>query len=127
MKHFNRIYKSKTNSQQHSETRNSDHVLSDPREEELPTTSKQEHLSDPDGTIRETNELKAKAVKPPASSIEDLLSEYSDVFQGIGCFHDTGEEIKFKLAMDPEATPVAQRPQYLITYRNHLNNGLNWE
>lgn len=45
-------------------------------------------------------------------SIEAILSECSDVFQGIGCFRDknTGEEIEVKLEMDPEAVPVAQKP-----------------
>ena len=68
---------------------------------------------DPDGALRETSELRIKAVKPPASSTEALLSEYSDVFQGIGCFQDknTGKEIEVKLEMDPEATPVAQKPR----------------
>ena len=52
-------------------------------------------------------------MKTPVDSIEAILSEYSDVFQGIGCFRDknTGEEIDVKLEMDPEAAPVAQKPR----------------
>ena len=40
---------------------------------------------DPDGTIKDTNELRIKSVKP-LDDIEALLSEYNDTFQGIGCF-----------------------------------------
>ena len=41
---------------------------------------------DPEGTVKETNELRIKTVKTPDDSFETVLSEYSDVFQGIGCF-----------------------------------------
>ena len=37
---------------------------------------------DPDGTFKETNELRIKSVKP-LHAIEVLLSEYNDNFQGI--------------------------------------------
>ena len=58
---------------------------------------------DPDGTLKETNELRIKSVKPP-DDINALLSEYNDTFQGIGCFRDkrTGEEVEVKLEMDPK-------------------------
>ena len=68
---------------------------------------------DPNGTLKETNELRIKTVKPPTDDIEALLDEYKEVFQGIGCFRDkhTGEKIEVKLEMDPEAIPVAQKPR----------------
>ena len=81
---------------------------------------------DPEGTFKETNELRIKTVKPPADNIEALLSEYSKVFQGIGCFKDknTSEKIEVKLEMDPEAIPVAQKPRP-VPY--HLQKPLkNW-
>ena len=37
---------------------------------------------DPEGTLKETNKLRIKTVKPPA----DI--EYSEVFQGMRCFRD---------------------------------------
>ena len=43
---------------------------------------------DPEGTLKETNELRIKTVKTSDDSIEAALSEYSDVFQGIGCFRE---------------------------------------
>ena len=47
------------------------------------------------GMLKETNELRIKTVKPAANNIEALLEEYSEVFQGIGCFRDknTGKKI----------------------------------
>ena len=47
-----------------------------------------------------------------AASLEALLDEYSEIFEGIGCFRDKsmGREIEVKLEMDPEAIPVAQKP-----------------
>ena len=68
---------------------------------------------DPKGALKETNELRIKTMKTPVDSIEAILSEYSDVFQGIGCFRDkkTGEKIEVKLEMDPEAVPVAEKPR----------------
>ena len=72
-----------------------------------------------EGTLKETNELKIKAVKPPVSNTEVLLSEYSKVLQEIRCFRDlnTGKEIEVKLEMDPEATHIAQK---LRPVPNHL-------
>ena len=64
---------------------------------------------DPAGTLKETNELRIKTVKTPDDSIEAVLSEYSDVFQGIGCFWEknTGKKIEVKLEMETDAKPVA--------------------
>ena len=72
---------------------------------------------DPDGTLKDTNELRIKSVKP-LDDIEALRSEYNDTFQGIGCFRDksTGKEINVKLEMDPEDIPVAQRPRPVLYY-----------
>ena len=78
---------------------------------------------DPEGTLRETNELKIKTVKTPDDSSETVLSEYSDVFQGIGCLQETnsGEKIKVKLEMETDAKPVAQKPRPVPYHlRNHL-------
>ena len=44
---------------------------------------------DPEGKLKEANELRINTVKLSASNIEVLLIEYSEVFQGIGCFHDS--------------------------------------
>ena len=68
---------------------------------------------DPEGTLKETNELRIKTAKTPEDSIEAVLSEYSDVFQGIGCFRDksTGKKMDVKLEMDPSAEPLAQKPR----------------
>ena len=64
---------------------------------------------DRQGTLKETNELRIKTVKTPDDSIEAVLSEYSDVFQGIGCFWEknTGKKIEVKLEMETDAKPVA--------------------
>ena len=68
-------------------------------------------------------------MKTPDNSIETVLSEYSDVFQGMGCLREkiTGKKIEIKLEMETDAKPVAQNPQphalYCITYRNHLKIG----
>ena len=72
---------------------------------------------DPDGTLKETIELRIKSVKPP-DDIEVLLSEHNDTNQGIGCFQDksTGKEIEVKLEMDPEAIPVAQKPRPVLCH-----------
>ena len=66
---------------------------------------------DPEGTLKETNELRIKTVKTPDDSIETVLREYSEVFQGIGCFREknTGKKIEVKLETD--AKPVAQKPR----------------
>ena len=68
---------------------------------------------DPEGTLKETNELRIKTVKTPDDSIETVLCEYSDVFQGIGCFREknTGKKIEVKLEMETDAKPVAQKPR----------------
>ena len=51
---------------------------------------------DPEGTLKETNELRIKTVKTPDDSIEAALSEYSDVFQGIGCFRERVQARRLK-------------------------------
>ena len=49
---------------------------------------------DPEGSLKETNELRIKTVKILDGSIETaVMSEYSDVFQGIGL---SGEEYRQK-------------------------------
>ena len=60
-----------------------------------------------------TSGLQARTAQPTANKIEALLDEYSEIFQGIGCFWDnnTGKNIEVKLEMDPEAIPVAQKPR----------------
>ena len=70
---------------------------------------------DPEGTLKETTELKIKTVKTPVDSSETVLREYSGVFQGIGCLQDktTGEKIKVKLEMETDPKPVAQKPRPL--------------
>ena len=54
---------------------------------------------DPEGTLKETNELRINTVKMSDDSIETVLREYSDVFQGIGCFRETntGKKIEVNL------------------------------
>ena len=68
---------------------------------------------DPEGTLKETNELRINTVKTLDVSIEAILSEYNDVFQGIGCFREkkTGKKIEVKLEMETDAKPVAQKPR----------------
>ena len=69
---------------------------------------------EPEGTLRETNELRIKTVKPQATDeLQRLLTEYNEVFEGIGCFKEkkTGEEIEVKPEIIPEAKPVAQKPR----------------
>ena len=70
---------------------------------------------EPEGTLKETNELRIKTVKPAESKLEALVDEFSKVFEGIGCFQDrkTGKEIEVKLEMDPEAVPTAQKPRHV--------------
>ena len=62
---------------------------------------------DPEGTLKETNELRIKTVKTSEDSINAVLSEYRDVLQGISCFWDmsTGKRttVEVKLEMDPSA------------------------
>lgn len=59
---------------------------------------------DPEGTLKETSEMRIKRVRQPSD-------EYSEVFQGIGCFRDkhTDKKIKVKLEMDAKTVPVAQK------------------
>ena len=68
---------------------------------------------DPEGTLKETNELRINTVKTLDVSIEAILSEYNDVFKGIGCFREkkTGKKIEVKLEMETDANPVAQKPR----------------
>ena len=67
---------------------------------------------DPDGTLKETNELRIKTVKTPDDSIETVLCQCIDVFQGICCFREknTGKKIEVKLEMETDAKLVAQKP-----------------
>ena len=67
----------------------------------------------PEGTLKETDELKIKPVKTLDGSIETVLSEYSDVFKGIGCFREknTAKKIEVKLEMETDAKPVAHKPR----------------
>ena len=78
---------------------------------------------DPEATLKETKELRVETIKTPDGSIEAALSEYSDVFQGIGCFREksTGKKIEVKLEMERDAEPVAQNPR-LVPY--HLKKPL---
>ena len=89
---------------------------------------------DPEGTLKETNELRIKTVKTSDDSIEAALSEYSDVFQGIGCFREksTGKKIEVKLEMEPDAEPVAQKPRPVPYHlqkplKDWLDQGVNEE
>ena len=68
---------------------------------------------DREKSLKETNELRIKTVKTPDDGIETVLSEYSDVFRGIGCFRDknTGKKMEVKLEMETDAKPVAQKPR----------------
>ena len=63
---------------------------------------------DPEETLKDTNELRIKTVKTPDDSIETALSEYSDVFQGIGCVRgkSTGKKIEVTLEMETDAKPL---------------------
>ena len=73
-------------------------------------------------------------MKTPDDSIEAALSEYSDVFQGIGCFREksTGKKIEVKLEMEPDAEPVAQKPRPVPYHlqkplKDWLDQGVNEE
>ena len=68
---------------------------------------------DREGTLKETNELRIETGKTPDDGIETVLSEYSVVFQGIGCLRDknTGKKMEVKLEMETDAKPVAQKPR----------------
>ena len=67
---------------------------------------------EPEGKLKEPNDLRIKTVKT-SDRVEKLLTEYSDIFEGIGCFkeNETGSNIEVKLEMDPTATTVAQKPR----------------
>ena len=86
---------------------------------------------EPQGTLKETNELRIKTVKQQEpNDLQELLNEYKEVFKGIGCIRDkkTGKEIEVKFEMDSDAIPVAQKPRHVPTIcNNHLKNGYNWE
>ena len=89
---------------------------------------------DPEGTLKETNELRIKTVKTPDDSIEAALREDSDVFQGISCFREksTGKKIEVKLEMEPDAEPVAQKPRPVPYHlqkplKDWLDQGVNEE
>ena len=68
---------------------------------------------DPEGTLKETNELRIKTVKTLDDSIETVLREYSDLFQGIGYFREknTSKKIEVKLEMETDAKPETQKPR----------------
>ena len=69
---------------------------------------------DPEGTLREPNDLRIKSVKTQSGEIQDIIDEYSSVFEGIGVFRDSqGEKIEVKLEMDPAETPVAQKLRHV--------------
>jgi len=64
-------------------------------------------------TIEKVSGLKLNVMKTePDNSIETVLSEDSDLFQGVGCFGEknTGKKIEVKLELEPDAKPVAQKP-----------------
>ena len=77
---------------------------------------------DTEGTLKETNELRINTVKMSDDSIETVLREYSDVFQGIGCFRETntGKKIEVKLEMETDAKPVAQKPRPVLYHLQKL-------
>ena len=69
---------------------------------------------DPDGKLREPNELRIQAVKTEPNGLQNMINDYSTVFEGIGVSREkTGEEITVKLEMDSEAIPVAQKPRHI--------------
>ena len=76
-----------------------------------------------DGSLAERNELRIKAVKARTDSVEGLLREFHDIFEGIGHIKDpkTGQAIEARLEIDPEAIPTAQKPRH-VSY--HLINPL---
>ena len=85
---------------------------------------------EPQGTLKETNDLRIHSVKA-AGDVEAILDEYKEVFEGIGCILDknTGEEIEVKLEIEPEATPVAQKPRHVAYHlqeplKKWLNQGV---
>ena len=80
---------------------------------------------DPQGTLREENDLKIRAVKHEMkktatlqNNLERIISDHDAVFHGIGEIRDpkTGQPIEARLEMDPEAVPVAQKPRNVPYY-----------
>ena len=71
---------------------------------------------DPERTLEKTSELRIKTVKTPDNCIETVLSEYSDVFQGMGCLWEkiTGKKIEVTLEMETDAKLVAQKPRPVL-------------
>ena len=67
---------------------------------------------EPEGKLKEPNDLRIKTVKT-SDRVEKLLTEYSDIFEGIGWFKEkqTSSNMEVKLEMEPTATPVAQKPR----------------
>ena len=67
-------------------------------------------LIEPQKTFKETNGHRIHSVEV-TRDLEVILDDCKEVFEGIGCIQDknTGEEIKVKLEIDPEAIPVAQK------------------
>ena len=78
---------------------------------------------DPEGTLKETNELRINTVKTLDDSIETILRKYSEVFQGIVCFREknTGKKIEVKLEMETDGKPMAQNPRPVP---NHLQKAV---
>lgn len=80
----------------------------------------------PDGSLRETNELRrtdCKVVESvldsrAKSDIEKILKQHDEVFQGIGKIFDKkkNEEFLVKFSMKQDATPVAQKPRPVPYY-----------
>ena len=80
----------------------------------------------PEGSLRETNELRrtdCKVVKSvldsrAKSGIEKILKQHDEVFQGIGKIFDKkkNEEFLVKFSMKQDATPVAQKPRPVPYY-----------
>ncbi|XP_053380205.1 uncharacterized protein LOC128548778 [Mercenaria mercenaria] len=80
----------------------------------------------PDGSLKKQNELRIpdpvhiKSVlnAQNANYIDQIMTEYEDVFKGVGKIQDkqTGEEVLVKFSMKPDATPVAQKPRPVPYY-----------
>jgi hypothetical protein len=73
-------------------------------------------LIDPSGRLKEKNEHRIRAVK--AKNLEQILEEYKDVFNGIGCVTDpkSGKPLTVRLEMDSDAQPVAQKARHVPYY-----------
>ena len=80
----------------------------------------------PDGSLRETNELRrtdCKVVKSvldsrAKSDIEKILKQHDEILQGSGKIFDKkkNEEFLVKFCMKQDATPVAQKPRPVPYY-----------